>query len=102
MKEKSRIKKKVKKEELECALIKKALGYDCTETVEEYAGDEQGEVRLLKKKVTIKNVPPDMTALKILLDERQKNVCDMTDEQLEQEKARLIKLIQPSLLKKEN
>ncbi len=100
MKEKSR-KRKVKKEDLESALIKKALGYDCTETIEEYAGDEQGEVRLLKKKVTIKNVPPDVSALKILLEERQKDIDQMTDEELDFEKQRLMKLIQSSLIKKE-
>lgn len=100
MKEKGR-KSKVKKQDLESALIKKALGYDCTETIEEYAGDEQGQVRLLKKKVTIKNVPPDVTALKILLEERQKDVDEMTDEELDEEKERLIKLIQSSLIKKE-
>ena len=99
MKGKSRVKKKVKKQELESALIKKALGYDCTETVEEYAGDEQGEVRLLKKKVTVKNVPPDITALKILLEEQSKNVSEMSDEELENEKERLLKLLARSVKK---
>lgn len=99
MKGKSRVKRKVKKQELESALIKKALGYDCTETVEEYAGDEQGEVRLLKKKVTVKNVPPDITALKILLEEQSKNVSEMSDEELEREKARLLQLLARSVKK---
>lgn len=74
------------------ALIKKALGYDAVETIEEYA-EEQGEIKLLKKKVTTKNVPPDITALKILLENEQTPVSSMTDEQLEQEKVRLIQLL---------
>ena len=92
MKGKGKQKYKLSKEQLESVLIKKALGYDATEVVEEYAGDEQGEVRLLKKKVTIKNVPPDMTALKILLEGEQKNVSELSDAQLEEEKQRLLNL----------
>lgn len=99
MKGKSRVKKTVKKQDLESALIKKALGYDCTETIEEYAGDEQGQVRLLKKKVTIKNVPPDLSALKILLDESKESVSQMTDSELVAEKERLLKLIEQSVKK---
>ena len=93
MKGKSRSKKSVSKSELECALIKRALGYDATEVIEEYGGGEQGEVKLLKKKVTIKNVPPDMTALKILLDEREKDVSIMSDEELAKEKERLLSML---------
>ncbi|MBQ3116189.1 MAG: hypothetical protein IJC07_04095 [Clostridia bacterium] len=75
------------------ALIKKALGYDATEVVEEYVAGEEGEVKLSKKKVTKKNVPPDITAIKILLESQTENVEDMSDEQLEKEKERLIKLL---------
>ena len=32
------------------ALLKKALGYDADEVVEEYACDQEGEMRLTKKK----------------------------------------------------
>ena len=79
-------------ENLEDALFKKALGYDSTETVEEYSAND-GEVKLTKKKVTVKNVPPDVTALKILLDKNEKPVSEMTDEELEREKIRLIKIL---------
>ena len=34
------------------ALLKKALGFDAKEIVEEYATGEDGEVKLSKKKVT--------------------------------------------------
>ncbi|MBQ9734782.1 MAG: hypothetical protein IJV95_02865 [Clostridia bacterium] len=93
MKGKGKVKKSVKKSDLEVALIKKALGYDATEVVEEYAGGEEGEIKLLKKKVTTKYVPPDTTALKLLLDESEMDVAKMSDEELETEKNRLLKLL---------
>ena len=92
MKEKSKKTVKNSKEDLHSALVKKALGYDYKEVVEEYVSGEEGEVRLAKKKVTKKNVPPDITAIKLLL-ENQPNVSSMTDEQLELEKARLLNLL---------
>jgi len=93
MKGRSKKKKSVSQSELKSVLIKKALGYDVTEVVEEYAGGEEGDVKLLKKKVTIKNVPPDITALKLLLDDGQKQVDEMTDEELDTEKARLLAML---------
>ncbi len=86
-------KKKVSVGDYQDALIKKALGYDSTEVVEEYVSNEEGEIKLTKKKVTIKNVPPDITALKILLTSDDKNSVTMTDEELEEEISRLIKLV---------
>ena len=81
-------------EKLHDALLKKAVGYDATETVEEYVlSGEDGEVKLSKKKVTKKKVPPDMTAIKILMAEDVKNVADMTDQELEEERERLLKLL---------
>ena len=92
MKGRNKQKKQVDKIDLEQALIKKALGYDATEVVEEYVGDGE-EIKLSKKKVTIKNVPPDMSALKFLLDETQKEVSEMTDQELYEEKVRLLSLL---------
>ena len=48
-------------DKIQKALLKRALGYDSSETVEEYAksGDDMAIVR---KKITTKNVPPDITA----------------------------------------
>jgi len=83
----------VTEKEIKTALIKKALGYDATEVVEEYAGGDEGEIRLLKKKITVKNVPPDMTALKILMDGQGKDVTEMSDEELRKEKMRLLNLL---------
>ncbi len=92
MKGRTKQKKQVDKNDLQQALIKKALGYDATEVVEEYVGDGE-EIKLSKKKVTIKNVPPDMSALKFLLDETQKEVGEMTDQELYEEKVRLLCLL---------
>ncbi|MBQ9514434.1 MAG: hypothetical protein IJR66_05630 [Clostridia bacterium] len=75
------------------ALIKKALGYDTKEIVEEYVGGEEGEIKLSKKKITTKNVPPDISALKMLLDKEEKPLSELSDEELEAEKNRLIKIL---------
>lgn len=77
------------------ALEKKAFGFDAKETVEEYAKDQDGEITLTKKKVTVKFVPPDVTALKMLMD-RTVSVSDMTDEDLEREKQRLLDMLKKS------
>ena len=84
--------KKTSEEKLKSALIKKAIGFNSTEVTEEYAVDDSGEIKLTKKKVTKKNVPPDMTAIKILIDDVTP-IGEMTDEQLEKEKQRLLELL---------
>ncbi|MBR5192094.1 MAG: hypothetical protein IKW33_01625 [Clostridia bacterium] len=84
--------KKTSEDKLKSALIKKAIGFDSTEVTEEYAIDDNGEIKLTKKKVTKKNVPPDMTAIKILIDDAVP-ISEMTDEQLENEKIRLLQLL---------
>ena len=48
-------------------LMKRAVGFDVEEVVEEFSEDEAGELRLNKRKVTKKFVPPDSIALKFLL-----------------------------------
>lgn len=90
MKEKTDNKSQLK---IENALLKKALGYDATEVVEEYVSSEEGEIKLTKKKVTKKNVPPDITAIKILIDREQVPIEQMSDEELETEKQRLLTLL---------
>lgn len=83
------------KKKITQALVKKAIGFDCTETVEEFA-ESDGEVRLLKRKVTTKCVPPDVSAAKLLLEMQteEKSIVDMTDEELEKERVRLIKILE--------
>ncbi len=86
--------KKLKSEsDFKDALIKKALGYDVKEIIEEYVEGDNGEIKLVKKKVTIKNVPPDVTAIKYLLDDIDNSFDALSDEQLEEEKNRLLSLI---------
>lgn len=60
--------KKVVKNKIEKSLLKKALGYNYKEVVDEYVIDEDGQ-KLTKRKITTKNVPPDISAVKLLLDE---------------------------------
>ena len=87
---------------VKAALVKKALGYDATEIVEEYVTCDEGDVKLSKKKVTKKNVPPDMTALKMLIEEDSAPVFEMSDEELQAEMNRLLLLLEKTKKKKEN
>ena len=82
-------------EKIQKALLKRALGYDSSETVEEYAknGDD---MTIVRKKVTKKNVPPDMTAVKMLLEnfnDSESDLSTLTQSQLQAEKARLMALL---------
>ena len=83
------------KKKITQALIKKAIGFDCVETIEEFS-ESEGEMRLLKRKVTTKVVPPDVSAAKLLMEMQteEKDVADMTDEELENERIRLIKILE--------
>lgn len=79
-------------EELVKALLKKATGYNYDEITEEYVVDESGQAVLTKKKVTTKYYPPDSGALKTYLElVGESAIEDMTDEELQKEKARLLK-----------
>lgn len=79
------------KQEIEKALAKKAVGYNLNEIVEEYVVDETGETKLIKKKVTKKYVPPDLSSAKILLDKyKSAEISIMTTEELLMEKQRLL------------
>ncbi|MBO7187478.1 MAG: hypothetical protein J6V68_03680 [Clostridia bacterium] len=80
-------------EKLKKALIKRAVGYTAEEVVSEYS-DDNGMMKMVRKKVTKKNVPPDVSALKILLDEStDTTLYSMTDEELIKEKQRLLELL---------
>ena len=69
------------------AIMKVALGYRIEEVTEEYDAKD-GELRLVKRKETRKDVPPDLKAMKLLL-ERQ-DYSALSDEELEAEKERLL------------
>ncbi len=74
--------------EIKNAIIKVALGYSLEEVTEEY-GVENGELKLVKRKETKKDVPPDLKAVKLLLGE--KDYSALSDEELEAEKQKLLK-----------
>lgn len=84
---------KTKKDALR-ALVKKATGFETQETVEEFA-DLDGEMKLLKRKVTTKVVPPDVSAVKLLIElgEGERDISAMSDEELEAERERIINLL---------
>lgn len=84
------------KNELLKLLKKKAQGYKVDEVVEEYVHDDQDGLRLIKRKVTKKYVPPDTSAVKLLLD-LEPNIADMTDQQIKEEIERLKAQIQKEL-----
>ena len=52
---------------------------------------EDGELRLVKKKVTRRDVPPDIKAVKMLIEES--GVDGLSDKQLEEEKENLLKIL---------
>lgn len=68
-------------------LKQKAQGYEADEVVEEYVND-QDELKLVKRKVTKKYVPPDTSAVKLLMD-LEPNIEDLTDQEILEEIERL-------------
>ena len=73
------------------ALRRRALGYETDEVSEEYSYKD-GEEQLIRRKVTKKAMPPDITAAKILLDE-EPGLAELSDEALAAEKERLLALL---------
>lgn len=75
-------------------LLKKAKGYSYREKTDEYLVSD-GKKQLVKSKVVTKRVQPDVSAIKafIQLGDGQADVTQLTDEQLQVEKLRLIKLL---------
>ena len=69
------------------AVVKRAKGYEATETVEEYAIVD-GNLALVKKRITTKDVPPDISAAKLIFEDSPFD--GMTDDELEAEKERLL------------
>lgn len=85
------------KEKIEKSLIKKALGYQYKEVIEEYVIGEDGE-KLSKKKVTTKDVPPDISAVKLLLESlnltQNIDFDDLTDDELKREIKNALELLE--------
>ena len=75
-------------------LLKKAKGYAYHEKTDEY-NVVDGKRLLVKSKVVTKRVQPDVNAIKALitLSDAGDDVTQMTDEQLQVEKLRLLNLL---------
>ena len=82
------------KELLTKILLKKAKGYAYKERTDEYVVVD-GVKQLVKSKIVTKRAHPDVNALKALitLTDDNADVTKMTDEQLQVEKLRLIRLL---------
>jgi hypothetical protein len=92
-------------EGLEKALLKRALGFYSREVTEEYCHSENGTERLVRRKVNRKFNPPDVSALRELLNRRAAGVESMTDGELEAERERLLKELghnEPNTCKEDN
>lgn len=79
---------------MEKILTKKAKGYSVKEKTDEYVVVD-GVLTLNKRKIVTKNVPPDISAVKALieLDSSTQGVEALTDEQLQAEKLRLLNVL---------
>lgn len=92
--DKKTAKKKNSAEGVGDALLKVALGCSVAEVTEEYA-EVDGKLKLLKRKKTKKDIPPDLKAVQLILEKRENcgEISAMSDEELEKEKQRLLKLL---------
>ena len=79
-----------RRESVKEALTKCAVGLSASEVIEEFAV-EDGELKLVKKKVTRREIPPDIKAVKLLLE--SETVVGATDEELAAEREKLIKML---------
>ena len=75
-------------------LIELVKHYNVKEVIEEYT-EVDGDMRLLRQKVIIKNVPPDITAVKMITD-NTKEANKLSDDELEEEKQKLLKILKDS------
>lgn len=75
------------------AVRKKATGYTTSECVDEYSMVD-GELCVVKRKITTKEVPPDIAAVKLIMDEMHTDKYQaMSEEELMEEKQRLLRLL---------
>ena len=67
--------------------MKVALGCSVEEVTEEY-GVSDGQLTLVKRRETRKDIPPDLKAVRLLMEGH--DFSAMSDEELEKERKRLI------------
>ena len=73
------------KQLLRSSIYKKALGYDVDEITEEYAL-EDNDLKLIKRKVNKKHIPPDYLAFKVLceyFEEKGDDLSSISDKELD-------------------
>lgn len=71
-----------------------AKGCIIKEKVEEFVSDAEGNISLKNRKFVKKQLAPDMQAIKVLMDLKiNDDFENMTDEELEKEKERLLEEI---------
>jgi len=87
--------KELTKKETKQALMKSATGFISSDVVEEFSVDESGEMKLVKRKITKKEYPPNISALKTLaeLSLKEDDLEQMNDDELESEKTRMLKML---------
>ncbi len=78
------------RESVKDALLKCAVGLSASEVVEEYCIDGD-ELKLVKRKVTKRDVPPDIKAVKMLMEEDGADCA--TDEELIAERRKLLEIL---------
>ena len=75
-------------------------GLTTKEIITEYAIDEEtGKLKIIKQKVSEKNLPPNVDLLKLIYPNLTKQTTDfnkLTDEELDREKQRLLKELKES------
>lgn len=79
-------------EKLAKSLLKKAMGYTVDEVVEEYV-QEDGDLKLVKKKITTKHIPPDINAARALLERcftEDDDLKNLSDDELEELREKLL------------
>ncbi len=81
------------RENVKDALTKCAVGLSASEVTEEFTV-EDGELKLVKKKVTRRDIPPDIKAVKMLLE--CGGVQSASDGELAAEREKLLKMLKES------
>ena len=87
--------KKLTEKETRDALLKSATGFVSSDVVEEFSLDDSGEMKLIKRKITKKEYPPNISALKTLaeISIKEDELESMNDVELESERQRMLGIL---------